>query len=86
MLEIWSRVTIVVGALMGTIPLFHVWEMYSVNSSKGQSLSGALFFVFGVMTWLIYGILKKDKIITACNGIAVMSGCVYVVAILYFAE
>ncbi len=86
MLKIWSRVTIVVGALMGTIPFFHVWEMYSVNSSKGQSLSGALFFVFGVMTWLIYGVLKKDRIITACNGIAVVAGSIYVVAIIYFAE
>ncbi len=86
LLKIWSRVTIVVGALMGTIPLFHVLEMYSAHSSKGQSLAGALFFEFGVMTWLIYGILKKDRIITACNGIAVFFGLIYVFAIIYYAE
>ncbi len=86
MLRIWSRVTVVVGALMGTIPLFHVWEMYTVSSSKGQSLGGALFFEFGIITWLIYGILKKDRIITLCNGIAATFGLLYVVTIMHYAE
>jgi uncharacterized protein with PQ loop repeat len=86
LLKIWSRVTIVVGALMGTIPLFHVWEMYMVSSSKGQSLSGAIFFEFGVMTWLIYGILIKDRIIIACNGIAVFFGLIYISAIMHYSD
>ncbi|MGD9817593.1 MAG: SemiSWEET family transporter [Desulfomonilaceae bacterium] len=69
---------------MGTIPLFHVWEMYSVSSSKGQSLPGALFFEFGVMTWFIYGLLKKDRIIMICNGIAVLFGLIYISTIIYY--
>jgi uncharacterized protein with PQ loop repeat len=79
-------VTIVVGALMGTVPLFHVWEMYTVHSSKGQSLAGALFFEFGVITWLIYGLLRKDRIIMICNSIAVFFGFTYICAIIYYSS
>ncbi len=59
MFNVWSKVTIVVGIGMGLLPLFHVWEMHSVQSSVGQSFWGAVFLEFGIVTWFIYGLQKE---------------------------
>ena len=81
MLNIWSKVTIVVGIGMGLLPLFHVWEMHSVRSSVGQSFLGALFLEFGIATWLVYGILKRDVVIIIANGIGIVAGLIYLLTI-----
>ncbi|MGO9566557.1 MAG: hypothetical protein ACLP5H_03345 [Desulfomonilaceae bacterium] len=40
MLRIWSWITILMGGLMVRLsPLLHVWQMCSVQSSKGQIVS-----------------------------------------------
>ena len=74
MLNVWSKVTIIVGIGMGLLPLFHVWEMHSVRSSAGQSFWGALFLECGIATWLVYGILKRDSVIVVTNGIGIVAG------------
>ena len=76
----------VMGAGMGLFPLLHVWEMYSVKSSAGQSFVGVLFLEAGIATWLVYGILKKDRVITIANGIGVIIGLVYLFTIRYYSQ
>lgn len=73
------------GCLMGLSPLFHVWQMHSVRSSKGQSFAGVVFLEFGIATWLIYGLMKGDRVLVVSNGIGVVVGFVYLVAIRYYA-
>ena len=84
MLKVWSKVTVVVGVGMGLLPLFHVLEMHSVRSSVGQSFWGALFLEFGIATWLIYGILKRDSVIVVTNSIGIVAGLIYVLTIGYY--
>jgi uncharacterized protein with PQ loop repeat len=86
MLRIWSRITIVMGVLMGLSPLLHVWQMYSVQSSKGQSLPSVLFLEFGIATWLIYGLMKQDRVLVVSNGIGVVVGLVYLITIRYYSS
>ena len=74
----------VMGALMGLFPLLHVWEMYSVKSSAGQSFIGVMFLEAGIATWLVYGILKRDLVIIVANGIGVVVGFLYLGAIWYY--
>ena len=84
MLRIWSWITIVMGSLMGLSPLLHVWQMYSVQSSKGQSFPGVVFLEFGIATWLIYGLMKRDRVLILSNGIGVVVGLVYLLTIRYY--
>lgn len=74
----------VMGAGMGLFPLLHVWEMYSVESSAGQSLVGVAFLEAGIATWLVYGILKNDKVIIVTNAIGVAVGFLYLLTIRYY--
>jgi len=84
MLRIWSSITIVMGSLMGLSPLLHVWQMYSAQSSKGQSFAGVVFLEFGIATWLIYGLMKRDRVLIVSNGIGVVVGLVYLLTIRYY--
>jgi len=84
MLRIWSWITIIVGGLMGLFPLLHVWEMCAVQSSKGQSFMGVVFLEFGIATWLVYGVLKGDRVIVVSNGIGIVVGLIYLLTIKYY--
>gem|GEM_PF-2840876 len=86
MLRIWSWITIVMGGLMGLSPLLHVWQMYSVQSSKGQSFAGVVFLEFGIATWLIYGLMKRDRVLIVSNGIGVVVGLVYLLTIRHYSS
>jgi uncharacterized protein with PQ loop repeat len=86
MVRIWSKVTMVMGVMMGLFPLLHVHEMYRSQSSIGQSFVGVIFWELGIATWLIYGILKKDRVIVIANWIAVSVGLLYLLAIRYYAS
>lgn len=83
-IRIWSRVTLVMGIGMGLFPLLHVWEMYSVESSAGQSIWAVLFLELGIATWLVYGILKRDFVIVLANGIGVVVGLFYLFTVGYY--
>jgi uncharacterized protein with PQ loop repeat len=85
MARIWSQITMLVGVLMGLLPLLHVYEMHRCRSSVGQSFPGVVFWELGIATWLIYGILKKDRVIVIANWIAVSVGLLYLLAIRYYA-
>ena len=89
MISIWSKVTMVMGVLMGLFPLLHVYEMHRCHSSVGQSFVGVIFWELGIATWLVYGILKKDRVIVIANSIAVKRGdlaCPFFLAIRYYAS
>jgi len=73
------------GSLMWLSPLLHVWQMYSVQSSKGQSFPGVVFLEFGTVTWLIYGLMKRDRVLIVSNGIGVVVGLVYLLTVGYYA-
>jgi uncharacterized protein with PQ loop repeat len=75
----------VMGVLMGLFPLLHIYEMHRCQSSIGQSFVGIVFWELGIATWLIYGILKKDRVIVIANCIAVAVGLLYLLAIRYYA-
>ena len=85
-LRLWTPVTMVMGSLMGVLPLLHVWEMYNAKSSAGQSFLGVLFLELGIATWLVYGILKRDWVIVIANGIGVSLGLVYLFTVQYYAS
>ena len=85
-LRLWTPVTMVMGSLMGVLPLLHVWEMYNAKSSAGQSFLGVLFLELGIATWLVYGILKRDRVIVIANGIGVSLGLVYLFTVQYYAS
>lgn len=86
MLRYWTPITMFMGSLMGIFPLLHVWEMYQAQSSAGQSFLGVLFLELGIATWLIYGILKNDRVIILANGIGVGIGFVYLLTIHHYAS
>jgi uncharacterized protein with PQ loop repeat len=86
MVRIWSKVTIVMGIMMGLVPLLHIYEMYRCRSSVGQSFVGVVFWELGIATWLIYGVLKKDRVIVIANWIALSVGLLYLLAIRYYAS
>lgn len=70
---------------MGLFPLLHVQEMYRVQSSLGQSFVGVAFWEVGIATWLVYGILHKDRVIVIANFVTLVVGLLYLGAIWYYA-
>ncbi len=68
---------------MGLLPLFHVHEIYRCQSSIGQSFVAAILWELGIATWLIYGILKRDRVIVVANWTAGGVGLLYLLAIHY---
>ena len=72
------------GVLMGLFPLLHVWEMHRVESSQGQSFPAVVFWEIGIVIWLIYGLLKNDKVIVVSNCMSVCAGLLYLAAIMKY--
>lgn len=82
--KIWTTLTMVIGILMGLFPLLHVWEMHRVESSQGQSFPAVVFWEIGIVIWLIYGLLKNDKVIFVSNCIGVCAGLLYLATIIKY--
>ena len=55
------------------------------QSSVGQSFVGVAFWEVGIATWLVYGILMKDRVIVIANFVSVVVGLIYLWAIRYYA-
>ena len=51
---------------------------------QGQSFPAVVFWEIGIVIWLIYGLLKNDKVIVVSNCIGVCAGLLYLAAIMKY--
>lgn len=60
------------------------YEIYQKKSSGSVSLKGFLLSLFCLTCWLIYGFLKRDKVLIIVNAVAVLSASLTVAVIIIF--
>jgi MtN3 and saliva related transmembrane protein len=67
----------VAAVLTSTAFVPQVVKIWKTNDTNSISLSMFLMFTSGILCWLVYGIFKKDIVITIAN-IATLSMCSYI--------
>jgi len=78
----------VIGFIAGTLTtisfLPQVYYVYRSKKTKDISLSMYLLFFFGVLTWLVYGLILGSPPIIFFNAITlILSGAVLVAKLIY---
>jgi len=75
---------LLIGVAGGMIPWIQFFEIMVNKSSKDVSLSSYILVLIVVFSWLVYGVVKKDKIIIVANAISVLGAAVCLISILYW--
>ena len=73
---------ILVGISGSSLFYLQAYEIYHKGSAPNVSLEGFLIALFSLLCWLLYAILKKDKVLIISNTVAVIGALMDVVAIL----
>jgi uncharacterized protein with PQ loop repeat len=73
-----------VGFIGNSFPIIQAYKIFVNRSAVDVSLWGYLIFFWGVTSWLIYGILQRDRVLITTNSFATFSSLVCMIAILFF--
>lgn len=60
------------------------YEIFSTHRADNVSLPAFLFGLASVSSWLIYGLMIKNRVLVVANAFAVVGALAAVVGILYF--
>ena len=63
-------------------PMLRIWSWITIVMGVLMGLSPE----FGIATWLIYGLMKRDLVLIVSNGIGVVVGLVYLLTIRYYSS
>ena len=80
----YTRYMYILGFLGNSLPLFQAYKIIISCSAIDVSLSGYIIFCWAVISWMIYGIIRKDKVLIATNAFATLSSIICIVTILIF--
>ena len=80
----YARYMYVVGFFGNSLPLFQAYKIIISRSAIDVSLDGYIIFCWAVISWMTYGILRKDKVLIATNAFATLSSIICIVTILIF--
>ena len=83
-MRFYEKYMLVVGVSGHTLFLFQAAKIFVNQSSRDVSLIGFLVALFSLASWLIYGILIKDRVLIYVNIAGVLAAGLCVCAILLF--
>lgn len=75
---------LVMGCLGQLLYYMQAYKIFSDKSAMDVSLGGFLFGLVSVSSWLIYGLLIKDRVLIISNIVAVIGALFTVVGILIY--
>ena len=84
--RLWfSRFMFIPGVGGNFVPLIQAAEIVRLGSSGSVSLAGFSFALFCIVCWLIYGLLRSDKVLIWANVIGVINLVALIACIIVYA-
>ncbi|KAA0217996.1 hypothetical protein EDM80_02230 [bacterium] len=80
----FSRFMFIPGVGGNFVPLIQAIEILQLRSSGSVSLSGFSFALFCILCWLIYGVLRRDKVLIWANVIGTVNLVILIGCIVYY--
>lgn len=81
-LILYERYMLVVGILGQLLFYSQGIKIFITKSANDVSILGFLFGLISVSSWLIYGVLLKNKVLIASNAVAVIGALLVVIGVL----
>jgi MtN3 and saliva related transmembrane protein len=84
MLHYYANYMSAMGIIVHTLFIFQTYTIVKNHSSKDVSLLGFSIALLSIASWLIYGILKKDKVLIRVNifGLVVSTVCLVTILVM----
>ena len=78
----YAKFMIIVGVLGQSLYYLQAYKIYSQGSAADVSLEGFAISFFSLVCWLVYGLIKKDRVLILVNCVAVVGAALANLAIL----
>lgn len=86
LLTYYERYMLVVGILGQLLFYTQGIKIFLTQSAKDVSIIGFLCGLVSVSSWLIYGLLIKNKVLVLSNVVAVVGALLVIVGILFYGK
>lgn len=82
-LTFYDKYMVIIGILGHSFFVFEDYEIIRAGSSQNLSLQGFIVTLLALLSWLIYGLLKKDRVLIIVNVVgAILSvSCITLILI-----
>ncbi|HEV2524650.1 MAG TPA: SemiSWEET family transporter [Gammaproteobacteria bacterium] len=85
MQNIYEKYMFFIGIAGQMVFYLQAYEIFSAKRAENVSLTAFLFGLVSVASWLIYGIVIKNRVLVVANAFAVVGAFAVVIGILSFA-
>jgi len=82
--DIYEKYMFVIGLVGQMVFYLQAFKIFSTKSAENVSLAAFLFGLISVTSWLIYGLLLKNRVLFISNLFAVIGALSVVTGILLF--
>lgn len=84
MQHIYEKYMYFIGIMGQMVFYLQAYEIFSAQKAENVSLPAFLFGLLSVSSWLIYGVMIKNKPLIVANIVAVIGAIAVVLGILWF--
>lgn len=84
LLNVYERYMFLMGIAGHFVYVFQTHQILVNQSAVDVSLKGFMIAFFSILSWLLYGILKNDKILVSVNAFGMLASTVCLIAIVRF--
>jgi uncharacterized protein with PQ loop repeat len=84
LLSYYEKYMYVIGFFGHSIFILQAYKIFQTQSAGDVSLEGFLISGISVTSWLIYGFLKKDKVLFLVNTFGLAAALTCIIAIITF--
>jgi len=81
-LRFYEKYMLLVGIAGNSLFLFQAAKIYTMQSAHAVSLTGFLVSLSALLSWMLYGLLIKDKVLFVVNVFGATAAFICVLAIL----
>lgn len=82
--KLYERYMLFIGTAGQLVFYLQFFKILSDNSARDVSLTGFIFGLVSVASWLLYGIILKNRVLIISNAFAVIGASCVVTAILIY--
>lgn len=82
-LKYYEKYMLLMGVGGQSLFYLQAFKIFFTRNAQGVSLSGFTIALISLVSWLIYGILVKDKILVRVNIVAVVGAILTLIAIFW---
>lgn len=83
-LKFYEKYMLAMGIAGHFIFIFQAYKVFVHKSAADVSLEGFLIAFVSIISWLLYGSLKKDKVLIRVNVFGVLAASLCIIIVLLF--